>query len=342
MMSPGPAPAPRLGLHSEPPSTQRVWRPRTFNTNFVCATEHYSPRAFAACCDGPVTNSSVPLEAKSAVSPGGVCAAYCYVDEMRIASNERNPHAYSDLYTCLVEMSGEGGRSGLETVHGEWVAVNEGGRGGSTHNLEDKIGSHKDENELYHTSKHQNPAPMPSDIDSDTGELIVSSARHDDEEDELRKRSTVDQTLAPEADSGNHQLQDPNDNTNVDPKLANPDEAPKDNNGQPIVPDRPAPYSYTYSTTSTPLVNSTTGTAATPTIETGFSTVPAPSSANASSTLPTQTGTQTEAPNAGRPTSTSAATPAAGRLKDAKGGWGAGKWGCLVAALAGGWAATMW
>ncbi|KAK7544285.1 uncharacterized protein J3D65DRAFT_609093 [Phyllosticta citribraziliensis] len=321
MMSPGPGAA-----HLS--STEQWWRPRTFNTNYVCAAENYSPRAFAACCDGPVTNSVVPIEAKAAVSPGGVCAAYCYVDDMRMASNERNPRGYSDYYTCLVEMSGKHGRSGLKTVHGEWIALN--GDRDSTEG-EDAGARHGDNH------KHQSPTPVPVafDLDSDTGELIFpSSYAEDEEEDELRKRSTTDETLAPAADFGSSNKQkteDPSD-VKLDPKLANPDDAAQNN--QTIAPDRP----LSYSTTSTPLANSTS---ATPTIETGFTIAPGPTGGvNTTSTLPTQTGTETEAPNAGQPTSTSAAAATAGRLKHNSGAWGAGKWGCVVAALVGGWAAV--
>lgn len=331
MMPPGPGAA-----HLSHASAEQWWRPRTFNTNYVCATENYSPRAFAACCDGPITNSVVPIEAKAAVSPGGVCAAYCYVDDMRMASNERNPRGCSDYYMCLVEMSGDHGRSGLNTVHGEWIVVN--GERDSTED-EDAGARHIDRH------KHQSPMPVtvPFDLDSDMGGLIFPSPYVDDDDDdgdqdELRKRSTTDETLAPAADSGSsneHKAEDPSD-TNLDPrKVANPDDAAQNN--QTVAPDRPLSYSYTYSTTSTPLANST---AATPTIETGFAIVPGPTGGvNITSTQPTQTGTETEAPNAGQPTSTSAAAAAAWRLKHGSGAWEAGKWGCVVAALVGGWAA---
>ncbi|KAK7519095.1 hypothetical protein IWZ03DRAFT_164484 [Phyllosticta citriasiana] len=335
-MSPGSSPIPPglLGqaLHFSSSSTERLWRPRTFNTNYVCAAENYSSRAFAACCDGPVTNSVVPVEAKAAVSPGGVCAAYCYVDEMRMmAPNARNPRGYSDYYVCLVEMSGEGGRSGLKSVHGEWtVPVNNGERD-STEN-DDAGATHRDQHKQPHQSD-TSPIPVPFDLDSDTGELIFPSS-YAGEEDELRKRSTTtDETIAPDADSSGsnikHKFEDPGD-IKLDPKLADPDDAAQNN--QTIAPDRPLP------TTSTPLANSTT--TATPTIETGFTTAPGPTTGgeNNTSTLPTQTGTETEAPNAGQPTSTSAAAATAGRLKENKGAWGAGKWGCLVAVLVGGWA----
>ncbi|KAK8164995.1 hypothetical protein BKA80DRAFT_270217 [Phyllosticta citrichinensis] len=249
---------------------------------------------------------------------------------MRTASNERNPRGYSDYYMCLVEMSGEHGRSGLKTVHGEWIAVN--GERDSTED-EDAGARHRDH------QKHQSPIPVsvPFDLDSDTGEHIFPSPYADDnDEDELRKRSTNDETLAPAADSGSsnkHKTEDPSD-VKLDPKLANPDDAAQSN--QTVAPDRP--YSYTYSTTSTPLANSTS---ATPTIETGFTTAPGPTGGvNTTSTLPTQTGTETEAPNAGQPTSTSAAAATAGRLKHNGGAWGAGKWGCVFAALVGGWAAV--